>query len=213
MKTKQFAALAGLGIAIAPSILMGLPASASISGFQIHKDSKGAVYFTGAPNSELTVTLDGLTQTRNVTANACGLVIIRPSTTRPIPASFLIGTNTVTQASLPTQLLPKCNTTTGQLEEARTADFKTAEGAVVVVGQTPSASVQMSFAGGRARKVQVNACGFGKISNSTTSPFAANASFTPAGGSAVTYGSLPQQHPYICKKTETGANVLYAPQI
>ncbi len=188
MKLNKFFALAGLVFAIAPTALMG-SAQAQIAGFMPHKDAKGAVYFTGAPNSELTVMLGGLNQTRSVTANACGLLTIRPSATRPIPASFMIGTSTITPANLPTQLLPKCGTN-GQLEEARTANFKTSEGAVIVVGQTPSASVQMSFEGGKERKVKINACGFGKINNSSTNPFTANASFTPAGGSALTYGSL-----------------------
>jgi hypothetical protein len=203
---RKFLAAASLVLAIAPTALMG-SASAQIAGFTPHKDSKGAVYFTGAPNSELTVTMGGLNQTRNISANACGVATIKPSATRPIPAQFMIGTNTVAVASLPTQLLPKC-LASGQLEEARTSNFKTADGTVVVVGQTPSASVQMSFLGGRERKVKMNACGFGKINNSSTNPFTADASFTPTGGSAITYGSLAEKAPYLCRD-----NITYMPMI
>ena len=192
-RLKQYAALAG-------SVMISIPMMASLASanFAPHKDAKGAIYFAGAPNAEIQVAIAGLPQTRNITANACGVAVIRNSLTRPVPATFTIGANTITTANLPTQLLPRC-LTTGQLEEARTQNFKTSDGSVVLVSQTPSASVQMLFDGSKIRKLKMNACGFGRISNSSTNPFGADVKFTPQNGSEVTYGNLPTQLPWLCK--------------
>ena len=137
------------------------------------------------PNTDLSVAVGGLEATRNLTASACGVATIRPSLSRPIPATFKIGAKTINTANLPTQLLPKC-LPSGQLEEARTADFKTAEGAVVIVGQAPSAAIVMSFADTKERKVKMNACGWGKISNPTANPFTGATSFRPFGATSTT---------------------------
>ncbi len=202
---RKFLALAGLTLATAPTLMAS--AIAAPTGFMIHKDSKGAVYFGGANNGTVTVMVGNLPQTKNLKVNACGIATIRPSTTRPVPASFLVGTSSITPASLPTQLLPKCNTTTGALEESRTANFKTAEGAVVLVGLTPNGSAVMTYTGEKERTVKLNACGFGRINNSTTKPFATNTTFTPAGGSALTYSAIPTKSPFLCKN-----DVTYSPQ-
>lgn len=201
-KLKQLVALAGLSMVAAP-MMAQLGAIAAPTGFMTHKDSmKGDVYFGGTPNAELSVMVGGVEGKRNLTASACGIATLKPSTTRPIPATFKIGVNTITVANLPTQLLPKC-LTNGQLEESRTQNFKTSDGTVVIVGQAPSASITMTYDDTIGRKVKMNACGFGKLTNSSTSPFAAAVTFTPAGGSMLTYGAIAAQYPWLCREGVT----------
>ena len=206
MKFKQLSALAGLSMVTAP--MMASISMAAPSGFSTHKDSKGAVYFGGVNSGEVIVSEGNVPKTKNLKVNACGQILVKGSTTSPIPATFTVGSTTITVANLPTQINPKCNTTTGALEEARTADFKTSDGTVVLVGKTANSSVVMNYLASVSKKVKMNACGFGKISNSTTKPFAADATFTPAGGSSMTYSSIPVKAPYICGKDGT----TYAPQ-
>ena len=205
MKLRQFAALSGLSMIAAP--MVASLAMAAPSWFSTHKDSKGAVYFGGSPSSELSVTVGGLTKTKNLKANACGLALVKGSTTTPAPTSFTIGANTINASTLPTQILPKCSTA-GVLEEARTSNFKTSDGTVVVVGQTANSSIVMSYLASAIKKVKLNACGFGKISNSTTKPFASTTTFMPAGGSTLSYSSISTKAPYLCSKD----GVTYQPQ-
>jgi hypothetical protein len=199
-KLKKFAALAGLPMVTVPTMLASI-ATAQSASFLPFKDAKGDVYMSGTSNSEKIVTISGLTQTRNLTANACGVAVLRSSLSRPIPTSFLIGGTTITPTSLPTQLLPKC-LASGQLEEARTANFKTADGTVVLVGQTPSATVQISYAASKDRKVKTNACAIGRIGNSSTNPFTAAMSFT-IDGTTIGYGDLPVNTPWYCRNGTT----------
>lgn len=199
MKLRQFLALAGLTVITAP--MMATLASANTVSFQTYKDSKGAVYYSGASNGEVNVTIGGLPKTKNIKSNACGLSVLKYSMTSPTPASFTIGANTITTATLPTQILPKCSTA-GVLEEARTANFRTAAGDVVVVGQTPNASIAMTYLSDVIKKVKMNACGFGKISNSTTKPFTSNVTFNSAA-----YSSISTKPAHICGKDGT----VYAP--
>lgn len=204
---KQLVALAGLAMVAAPMVAQ-LSAVAAPAGFMAHKDSKGNVYVGGSPNSEVQVTLSGLEQTRNLKVNACGLAIIKNSSTKPLPASFKVGLNTITPASLPTQLLPKCGTN-GQLEESRTANFKTSIGDVVFVGATPNGTIQMTLTDSKIQKVRTNLCGIGRITNSQTKPFASSVIFAPPGDSAKSYGSIPVKLPYLCSKDGT----TYAPMV
>ena len=199
MQLRQFLALVGLTVVTAP--LMASLASAGTVSFTTYKDTKGAVYYSGTANGEVPVTIGGLSKTKNIKSNACGLSILRYSMTSPTPASFTIGANTVTTASLPTQILPKCSTA-GVLEEARTANFKTSGGDVVIVGQTPNASIAMIYQSDVIKKVKMNACGFGKISNSTTKPFTSNVTFNSSS-----YSSLSVKPAHICGKDGT----VYAP--
>jgi hypothetical protein len=196
MKFRQITASAGLGMVVAPMIASAVMAAPA--GFSVHRDTKGNVYFPGSDNGELQVTISGLPQTKNLTANACGIAIYKNSATKPVPSLFKLGTVAIASSSLPTQLLPKC-LPSGQLEEARSSNFKTSAGDVVLVGLTPNASVQAVFDGSKIRKVKMNACGWGRISNSSTSPFSLDATFTPMGGSSSTYGDILNKTPWICK--------------
>jgi hypothetical protein len=194
-----------IGFTLLPFVATAI---ATPAGFTTHKDAKGSVYVGGTANSELIVVIGGVAKTKNLTANACGVAVFKGSLTSPIPTTFSIGSNTITPATLPTLLLPRC-LTTGQLEEARPSNFKTADGAVVIVGQPASAQVVANYEAADNKKVKINACGFGKINNSSTKPFSANSTFLPTGATtALSYNSLPSQAPWLCKD-----NVTYRPVI
>ena len=206
MKLRQFAALSGLSMIAVP--MVASLAVAKPLGFDTHKDAKGNVYFGGTNSTELSVTVGGLTKTKNIKSNACGLALVKGSITVPAPTSFTIGANTINASTLSTQILPKCSTA-GALEEARTSNFKTSDGTVVIVGQTPNASIVMSYLSSAIKKVKLNGCGFGKISNSTTKPFASTTTFQIGSGPVLSYGTdIFVKTPYLCSKD----GVTYAPQ-
>ena len=149
----------------------GILASSSVAFAQsipaAFRDAQNNVYVTGqSPSSSVSMTYQGLTRSRDYQANSCGWILLRPSATSPIPASFSAGGATVTTASLPTQLLPGCNN--GVAQETRSANFKTNEGTVVLVGQTPGGYVTIQSPTDKVRKATANACGVAKFSNSTT---------------------------------------------
>ena len=77
--------------------LLGLSAIATtafapLAKAEVFKDNQGAVYITGqSPTSKLTITYNDVPRTRSISANGCGLVVIRPSTSLPIPATIKVG--------------------------------------------------------------------------------------------------------------------------
>lgn len=157
------------------------------------------------PGARLDVIFPNATTTAKVTANACGLVVIRDSATRPANTLVSIAGAAIDQATLPTQLLPRC--VNGALEEARAANFKTGAGEVVVV-KTPNTVYDAVFSGGRSRNVTVNACGFAAISGTSAMPWsdAANKAFS-IGGTAYNIDTLPAANPEpICRSGQ-----LYVP--
>lgn len=145
------------------------------------------------PGERLTVTYPGATTSRRVTANGCGLVVLRDSTTNPVANLVSVDGMVIDQAALPTQLIPRC--VNGSLEEARTANFKTGAGEVVIV-KTPNTVYETVFTGGRTRNVTANACGFAAISGTSSIPWedTANQTFS-IGGTTYNLGSLPLANP------------------
>jgi Iap family predicted aminopeptidase len=82
------------------------------------------------------------------------------------------------------------------LREARPANFKDANGRVVVVGKTAGVQSDVLYPGvPNARTTTANLCGYARISNSTTNP--APATFV-YGGTTYTTSSLPTQVPNRC---------------
>ncbi|MBW4465518.1 MAG: hypothetical protein KME07_08765 [Pegethrix bostrychoides GSE-TBD4-15B] len=131
------------------------------------RDTQNNIYVTGqSPSSSVSMTYQGLLRSRDYQANSCGWILLRPSTTSPIPASFTAGGTAITTASLPTQLLPGCNN--GVAQETRAANFKTNEGTVVLVGQTPGGYVTVQTPTDRVRRATANACSVARFTNSTT---------------------------------------------
>lgn len=141
MKRTQL--FAGLGLL---SLLVStLPAMAqTYNGNTIYKitrtnGSPAVVVANKTPGDRVEVTYPNATQSRRVTANSCGLIVLRNTSTRPLTNLVSVYGAAVDQAALPQQLLPRC--VDGSLEEARTQDFKTGAGEVVLV-KTPNTVYQ-----------------------------------------------------------------------
>lgn len=151
-----------------------------------------------SPGSKVEVTYPNATSTRRVTANACGLISLRDTSSKPLANLVSVDGENIDQAALPTQLLPRC--IDGSLEEARTDHFKTGTGEVVLV-KTPNTVYQAVYSGGRSRKVTVNACGYAAVNSTKTLPWddAANKDFE-ISGTAYNIDTLPEADPApICR--------------
>ncbi|WOD37110.1 hypothetical protein RRF56_01220 (plasmid) [Nodosilinea sp. E11] len=146
-----------------------------------------------APGENLTITYPGATSSRRVTANACGLIVLRDGASSSLADLVSVDSSPINQASLPTQLLPRC--VDGNLEEARPANFKTGAGEVVVV-KTPNTVYEAVYAGGRERRVTANACGFAAVNSTSALDWAdaANQSFS-IGGISYNMNTLPIANP------------------
>ncbi|MBD1877013.1 hypothetical protein H6F75_26360 [Nodosilinea sp. FACHB-131] len=143
------------------------------------------------PGERLTISYPGATSTRRVTANACGLVVLRDGASSSLADLVSVDGAPINQAALPTQLLPRC--VNGNLEEPRAANFKTGAGEVVIV-KTPNTVYEAAYGGGRDRNVTANACGFAAISESSAYPWASNPTIV-IGGTTYTVATLPTANP------------------
>jgi hypothetical protein len=141
----------------------------------------------------IVVTYPNATASRRVTANACGLVVLRDSASNSLSNLVSVDGENIDQSSLPTQLLPRC--VDGNLEEARATHFKTGAGEVILV-KTPNTVYPAVYSGGRNRNVTVNACGFAAINGTSSIPWedTANQDFE-IGGTAYNINTLPEASP------------------
>lgn len=89
--------------------------------------------------------------------------------------------------TLTTGEAPRCSK--GTLKVAQTTPIKTANGTIVVPGQTASAAIPVTYDTPKVRNISINACGFGTIKTTVTSPT------LPAtliiGGTTYTTATLP----------------------
>lgn len=172
----------------------------------VFRDDQKNIYVTGqSPSARVSMTYKGLMKSRDYQANSCGWILLRPSATAPIPASINVAGTTVNTSSLPTQLLPGCNN--GVSEETRSANFKTNEGVIVIVGRTPGGYITVQTPQDKVRTATANACGVAKFSNSTTYQHSNTTpiSLEDAPG-ASTIANLSQQDGVLCSR-----GTLYVP--
>lgn len=192
MNIKKYAVRLGLlGVASA----IAFPAMAqTYSGNNVYKVMRSngtpqVIVANRTPGERLTMTYPNATSSRRVTANACGNLILRDGASNALSDLVSVDGVPIDQATLPTQLLPRC--VNGVLEEARTANFKTGAGEVVIV-KTPNTVYEAVYSGGRTRNVTANACGFVGVNGTSTIPWedAANQSFE-IGGVSYDINTLP----------------------
>lgn len=182
-KLGAIASTAVVAFSAFPAMAAGIPSA-------LFKDASNNVYLMGqSPSADVELQYQGLTATRDLKANACGLASLRGTLTNPLPTAFTVSGVSVSVASLPTQLKPSC-LTSGQLEEPRTANFKTAAGEVVIVASS-NATVSISYDTNKIRKAKANACGFARWSTSQTYPNAGSQLVSFGGGSATQISALP----------------------
>lgn len=195
MKKRRFLTIGGVGL-IATGLLTPLALAQTYNGNAVYKVTRSngttqVIVANRTPGERLTVNYPGATTARRVTANECGLVVLRDSSTNALANLQTVDGATIDQATLPTQLLPRC--VDGVLEEARTVNFKTGTGDVVIV-KTPNTIYEAIYGGGRDRSITANACGFAAINESTAYPWAANPSIV-IGGTTHTIATLPEATP------------------
>lgn len=201
MKLRRCFALIGLACLSAVSAMS--PAMAQF------KDSDGNIHFQSgiAANAPVEVRV-GSGLERKVTANYCGLVLISPPSTAPMPASITVDGGAVDVSALPVQPIPSCTNNT--LKEPRAANFKDASGRVAIVGKTRGIQSIVVYPGvPNTKTIRANGCGYARISNSTTTP--APTAFTYRG-TAYTTASLPTQIPNRCITVDGApAKFVYTP--
>jgi hypothetical protein len=129
------------------------------------------VYVSSAAGSRVNVLLGATDRPQARIAGACGEVRISVPSTGSF-AGLKVDDVTVDAATLLTQTLPSC--ISGSFAEPRTANFKTPTGQIVIVGKTVGNAVKITLPQETTRAVTVNACGFGVLRGSTTSPLPAN---------------------------------------
>lgn len=197
MNPKRFRAGALLG-AIAVVLSGATAALAEIPA--VFRDAQNNIYVTGqSPSARVSMIYKGLMKSRDYQANSCGWILLRPSATTPIPASVTVAGTTVNTSALPTQLMPGCNN--GVAEETRSANFRTNEGVVVVVGRTPGGYVTVQTPQDKARTATANACGVARFTNSTTYQHANTTQINLAGApGADTISELTQKDGVLCSR-------------
>jgi hypothetical protein len=192
--------------ATSATLSLTAPAIAAPPGWSDFKDSAGNVYVGAtAPNGEIQIEMGNTSIKKSVKANQCGLAKIANSATSPIPSIVTVNGTPITVASQTQKILPKCLLANGsyQLEEARTGTFKTIDGSLILAGQTPNATVEYTATGTVSKRLRANACGWAKISNSTTSPIPASATIKATTGavgfaSPTAFSSVTTGTPWKC---------------
>lgn len=145
--------------------IASLPIIAIAETGRIVKDSKGAVTVYGlAPNSSATIGLGSIPK-RQIRANSCGLVVIKPSTLYPAGTVQVDGV-AVDPATLPVNTLPTCKN--GSLLEPRPAAFKTSKNAIALTGKSPSQAYVVSYPNLTAtQNRKANTCGLLRLTSVT----------------------------------------------
>lgn len=179
----------------------------SASVYKATENGITTVYIDGTAGSKVAVDLGQVSKTISKLPAACGDVRISIPKGNPNFTGLTVDGTAIDYASLPVQTLPTC--TNGQFSEARTANFKTAKGQVVIVGKSPSTSVSVTVMADSLRDIAVNGCGNAllRASKGSTLPD----TFT-INGTSYTLASLPDAgHGPVCKKSSTGTYSAYTP--
>jgi hypothetical protein len=143
------------------------------------------VVFSATAGSRTAVSLGSTDKSTARLAGSCGELRISVPSTGSF-AGLKVDGVTVDASALSVQTLPSC--VSGAFAEPRTTNFKTATGQVVIVGKTAGSAVAVSLPSATTRNVTANACGFGVLKGTTTSPLPA--SFM-VGTTSYTVATLP----------------------
>jgi hypothetical protein len=144
----------------------------------IRKNPKGDIIYGAVPNSTTDIVIYSVPISKLVLSNRCGLVKIKPSARKPINSNPIIkdGSSDVQIAEWNgadyADLIPKCSIVKGQ--PIITNNFSPL---VVKIGEDywfksliPQKTYKVEWTSNVRKIGKVNACGLGKISNSTSTP-------------------------------------------
>lgn len=167
--------------------------------------SATTVYISATANSRVMVELGSIDRSTARIAGACGELRISIPSSGSF-AGLKVDGMAIDASALSTQTLPACNS--GTFAEARTANFKTPNGQVVIVGKTPNSAVAITLPSEATRNVSINGCGFGILRASSGSTLPATFDI---GTTSYTLASLPDAgDPPVCRTTN-GVSAGYVP--
>lgn len=185
MKIKGILALVvGVG-----AIASALPASAIQYGtadvYRVGSGSSAVIYFHGTASSSISADIGYVSKVSSKLVGSCGEIVLSGSTVGTTP-TLKVNSSTVTIASLPTQLLPTC--TSGSFAESRSANFKTPDGKVILVGNTAGSSATLDIPKATVKTIKINECGFGYFKGTDSAPLPTT---FKVGSTNYTVSSLP----------------------
>lgn len=198
-----------LAIALVTAFLICQTATAQ-TGQQgrIFRDPTGATFIYGLQPAQKIQAVADFATPKYFTSNACGLLIVKHST-KPVGKIRVEGV-TIDPATLPTQLIPKCQG--GQLEAARTANFKTAAGDVVLPKAVNRRYQIFMLNRPLIRNLKANICGFLKFPSGALGEKPALPT-TTGGMARFAMNQLPPFPPLLCKSEQLYASVDFPPQL
>ncbi|AFZ27216.1 hypothetical protein Cylst_5177 [Cylindrospermum stagnale PCC 7417] len=204
---KKIIALLGIvGGAIALSApVMALPYGTNTVYKTVSDSNVTTVYISAAANSRVQVDMGSADRSTARIVGACGELRISIPSSGSFEGLKVDGT-AIDASTLPTQILPACNG--GTFVEPRSANFKTPNGQVVIVGKNPNSAVAITLPTETTRNVSINGCGFGILR-------AASGSSLPStfeiGTNSYTLATLPDAgEPPVCRTTN-GVSTGYVP--
>ncbi len=148
-----------VGIAASPLTASAIPYQSNTVYKATDRGSE-VVVFSATPGSRISINLGTSPRPAARLAGACGEVRISPPSTGDFTGLEVDGT-AVDASSLSVQSLPSC--INGSFSEARSTNFKTPTGQVIIVNKTPQSAVTISLPAAVTRNVTVGACGFGVL--------------------------------------------------
>ncbi|WP_231866995.1 hypothetical protein [Anabaena sp. 4-3] len=204
MNIKNILPLGLLASALASSPALAIPYN-SATTYKAMDGANQVVVFSATPGSRIQVNLGSSPRPVARLAGACGEVRISPPASGDYTGLEVDGV-AIDSSTLPTQTLPTC--VSGSFSESRSANFKTPNNQIVIVGKTPGAAVAVSLPSAVNRNVTVNGCGFGILrpSSGQTLP----SSFL-VGSTSYTLASLPDAGSIPLCRTVGGTPYGYVP--
>jgi hypothetical protein len=162
LKVKRLLIAAGISLCASPAL-------AQVG--QLGNDGYFYIKDNISPRTRYKVELAGTPTTRAIQANACGMIVLRPSAKQPfsngerfeITDTAAGKTYALANTNLPIKASPKCKN--GQLE---TSDvpmvWKTSDGAIAIRGLTPNGAISLRRLDQNSqRTIASNDCGFLRI--------------------------------------------------
>jgi len=153
--------------------------------YRVGSGSSAVVYFHGTASSSISADIGYVSKIGSKLVGSCGEIVLSGSTVGTTP-TIKVGSTTVTLSSLSTQLLPTC--TGSSFAETRSANFKTPDGKVVLVGNTAGTSVTLDIPKATVKTIKINECGFGYFKGTDSAPLPTSFKI---GSTNYTVSSLP----------------------
>lgn len=206
MKSTKITAVA-LGSMLVAALAM--PAMA-----EARRDASNNVYITGfSANSTQDITFDGTPRTRSVQANRCGVAKVFPSLSYAAATKITLNSIQFNIPTLPVASPGTCSVVNGayvSVNAPTATRFKDAIGAIYFQGLAPSSAQVVSYPElSLGRKITANACGYIKISSTTSSPLTSTTRIKVNGDPiGFTVGSLDTVVAPICKKISDTYSVM-----